>query len=306
MKRITLLLLFLAISIAYAGNIELVEKQKLTDNKNGQFFFPKFSPDGKSVFFTSSDFRGLWRLNLSDLKIDKITDSDGAGYKFGFSRNGQKLFYRTTRFKNKRKYHSLYEYDLQNNTEKIIESDERNLSSPLGISTGNYFYLKNGTPEKFETALEKTEPGSFPLVYIENRNLILIRNGKKKVVNPLGDGIYLWPSVSPDGEKLLFTLGGKGTYVSDLDGNILLEIGYANYPKWSPDGKWILFMRDKDNGYTYTESDLFVISSDGKDEVQLTDTPAEIEMYGEWSPGGKEIIYHNEKGEIYILKLKIN
>ncbi len=304
MKKL-LVILFFAVTVLQAGNIKVVQTRKLTDESQGGFFHPKFSPDGKAVFFTSDNYRGLWKLNLQNGSIEQINNYYGAGYKFQISAGGEKLYFRTTIIKNRRRYHSLIEYNLKQRNEKIIENEVRNLSVPRITKESVVFYRKNDELKFLKNRLAKSEDLKKPLVYIENRNLILVHNGIKKKLNPLGNGIYLWPSLSPDGQKVLFTLGGKGTFISDLNGNILVELGYANYPKWSPDGKWILFMRDKDNGYDYTESDLYVSDKDGRETFKLTDTKNEIEMFGEWSPDGTEIVFHNNRGEIYLLKLKI-
>ncbi len=305
MKKV-ILFLFLALTVNFAGNIKVIEKQKLTDLTEGEFFFPKFSPDGKSVFFTSANYSGIWQLDYTSKILRRIVEHNGAGYKFSFSEDGKKLFFRTTELKNRKRFHKLVEYNLTDNTEALLEDDARNLTPPLFVNGSEVIYAKDKNVKILRRNLSKSNALKTPVAYIENRDLVLILNGTKKVLNPLGKGIYLWPSVSPDGEKILFTLGGKGTFISDLEGNILAKFGYANYPKWSPDGNWILYMRDKDNGYNYTESDLYVSDKDGRETFKLTDTKNEIEMYGEWSPDGKEIVYHTVKGEIYLLKLEIN
>ncbi len=304
MKRI-FLLWFLTAAVLTAGNIRVLQDRKLTDLSQGKFFFPKFSPAGEAVFFTSENYNGLWKLSLESGSLEQISSKPGIGYKFQFTADGNKLIYRTTNFKNKRKFHSLFEYDLINKKENVLEESVRNLSPPQINMDGNVFYIAQGMMKTASAKLLKTNNQSVS-VFIEDRNLFLSINGERKKLNPLGKGIYLWPSLSPAGDKILFTAGGKGTFICDLNGNILVELGYANYPKWSPDGKWILFMKDKDDGYNYTASDLYVKSEDGKTEVQLTDTANEIEMYGEWSPDGTEIVYHTNNGEIRLIKLQYN
>lgn len=297
--------MFSIATFVFAGNIKVAEDIQLTGKSQGEFYFPKFSPDGKSVFFTSGNFRGLWQLNLESGVLKQITALPGAGYKFVLTPDGKIIYFRTTEYKNKRRFHRLIEYNISTGTEKILEENERNLSPPTMAWKSGLFYLKNEKLTKINAQLSKTDENTAGLVYIENRNLILVRNGKKTILNPLGEGIYLWPSISPDGKKILFTLGGKGSYICDFNGKILTELGYANYPKWSPDGNWVLFMKDEDNGYNFTESDLYVKSSDGTEEFKLTSTDDIIELYGEWSPAGDAVVYHTDKGEIRLIKLKI-
>lgn len=57
------------------------------------------------------------------------------------------------------------------------------------------------------------------------------------------------PAISPDGSRIAFTRlgGGNGVYVIDRDGSnerqIFGERELLRSPKWSPDGKWIVFSR---------------------------------------------------------------
>ena len=96
-------------------------------------------------------------------------------------------------------------------------------------------------------------------------------------------------------------MSGGGTYICDLSGKILVDLGNIHAPKWSPDGKWIVYMDDKDDGYNFTSSEIHVISSDGKWDIPLTSTENEIELYPAWGPQN-EIVYSTESGRIYLLK----
>ncbi len=76
------------------------------------------------------------------------------------------------------------------------------------------------------------------------------------------------PALSPDGTQVVFTRGGgeNGIYLINTDGSnehkIFGERELLRSPKWSPDGKWILFVRGdefepcfvyEDNGRCYRE-----------------------------------------------------
>ncbi|MCK4295874.1 MAG: PD40 domain-containing protein, partial [Candidatus Marinimicrobia bacterium] len=121
----------------------------------------------------------------------------------------------------------------------------------------------------------------------------------------LGEGQYIWLSISPDKSKLLFTLAGRGTFITDLNGNALIELGYANAPMWSPDGNWVVYMVDEDDGYRITASDIYAVSSDGKEKVQLTNTQNTIEMHPNWSPSMDKIVFDTIEGNIMLIEVKI-
>jgi Tol biopolymer transport system component len=141
---------------------------------------------------------------------------------------------------------------------------------------------------------------------IENSDLVIYKNGNRTVLNPLGDGNYLWASVSPNNNKLLFTLAGKGTYVTDVNGNVLHHIESAHYPKWSPNGDWLVYMKDYDDGYTIIESDLFVYSLKSETEFKISDTKEIHEMYPVWSKSNDAIYCNTTDGIIYKIELKFN
>ena len=63
-------------------------------------------------------------------------------------------------------------------------------------------------------------------------------------------------------------------------------------------------MVDRDDGYTFTASNLFISSIDGKNRFQLTSADR-IDLYPEWSPDGNEIVFATNEGQIYLLNLQI-
>ncbi|MBI5323931.1 MAG: S9 family peptidase [Ignavibacteriae bacterium] len=72
---------------------------------------------------------------------------------------------------------------------------------------------------------------------------------------------------------------------------ILLSLERISDPQISPDGKWVLYTKTIPK-YLENKSykDLYVVSIDGKWNIQITSDPA-ADYNGRWSPNGKKIYY---------------
>jgi dipeptidyl aminopeptidase/acylaminoacyl peptidase len=99
---------------------------------------------------------------------------------------------------------------------------------------------------------------------------------------------------SPDGSQILFDAGTEGGYdlfLMDADGSKLRRLtstGTDYNPSWSPDGAQIVFTRQE----AASESDIFVMASDGTHVHRLTDGPADVtNLDAEYSPDGAFITY---------------
>ncbi|MDE0298133.1 MAG: hypothetical protein OXN17_05840 [Candidatus Poribacteria bacterium] len=114
--------------------------------------------------------------------------------------------------------------------------------------------------------------------------------------NPINVTRHKWhdvrPSWSPDGSKMAFVSfrdGGFNTphhiFVMNADGterrNLTADtnLRFNSDPTWSPDGHRIAFNSLRHLVPAHSRNDIFVITADGKEMVQLTDGPST-----NWSP----------------------
>ena len=123
---------------------------------------------------------------------------------------------------------------------------------------------------------------------------------------------------SPDGTKIVYySLGRPDTTIppglvvrslvsepSDVKGEpivLLYEYGAACYqPKWSPDGKWIAFLRNEyamGDGAPGNNMDVYVIPASGGEKRFLATTGSEEQDILSWSPDSKELAFVKRKGK---------
>ncbi len=299
MKNLLFIFLFLS-QIVYSQDFKAVKSQKINIKNNEQIFFPKLSPDGKKILFTKQNFNGLYLYDLKNKKIVQISDKQGAGYCPVFSENGKELFFRENEYEGMRKISAIYSYNIEKKTKTIIEAKNRNVSVPK-VSGDKLFYTLDG--EAKNSTLKNSSKSNNIWTFIERQKIVLYNKDVKKILTPNGEGNYIWVSLSPDKKRILYTFAGHGTYISDLNGKIISDLGYLNAPVWY-NNDWVVGMKDYDNNYKFTSSDIFAVSSDGKKQINLTDTKDIIELYPQCSAQNKKIVFHTAKGEIYCLKIK--
>ena len=98
------------------------------------------------------------------------------------------------------------------------------------------------------------------------------------------------PAWSPDGRQVVFTTnltGRANLWKVPAAGGFPIQLQQSDDRQsgavWSPDGKWIVFEQDFGGGELY---DLFAVSSDGAELINLTNTPDISERGAHWSPDG--------------------
>lgn len=270
---------------------------------NIEAYYPIFGNNDDEIYFTTSQCIGIYKFNLSNNKFETITEDSGAGYEFRIS--GDKIVYRKDNYSEGKKYSSIIFIDLTTREQKILLENKRNISTPEIINK-DYVIFNEGSNNKIMKVSQNRNLKSIASTYVLNEDLkiALYMNGKKRILKPVGDDNYIWISLSPDKTKILFTASSKGTFICDLSGNILYELGKAQSPKWSPDGKKILYMIQQDDGHQYTASELYYYDLKEKKHYQLTKTDNVIELYPSWSKNGDKIVCNTADGKIILYELQ--
>lgn len=110
----------------------------------------------------------------------------------------------------------------------------------------------------------------------------------KEVSFTVNEGTWMNLDLSPDGKEIVFDLLGDIYSMPASGGNaIVLRSGHAFevQPRFSPDGKKILFTSDAGGG-----DNIWVMNRDGSNAVQVTKENFRLLNNGTWSPDGEYII----------------
>ncbi len=282
-----------------AQTITVNKTYKLTDE---HAYHPTFNEDGSQLVFSSSSYDGLSLYNFLDASITKITEDEGAGFDPVFSKDGKRVFYKNTVYVNRLRQEGVKSYSIATgNTVEMLKPERRSVSHIQSYHNGVVLLAEN---KIFKTTFGETNQVINNYVWSDGVDLNIIKNNKRIVLNPIEDANgYIWASMSPNGKMILFTAPASGTFVCDLNGKILYDLGYLNAPIWYDD-KYVVGMIDRDDGHIVTESKIIMKSINGKTE-QVISSPEHMAMFPTASAKAGKIAYNTDPGVIYIVELTI-
>jgi Tol biopolymer transport system component len=123
----------------------------------------------------------------------------------------------------------------------------------------------------------------------------------RKLEYTASHGTWMSVDVSPDGQTIVFDLLGD-LYTLPIGGGTATRLtsgmAYDAQPRFSPDGKRVAFLSDRSGG-----DNIWIISIDGKDTVQVTKGNDSEYMSPEWTPDGKYLVVSKSNGLFTPLKL---
>ena len=264
--------------VANAQIFQIKSTQKLPTPAGTEWKVAGFSPVGDYILLTDDGNGGLLRYDLATQVTTTISEAAGAGYNVKISADGQNIVYReVTIGEDKLVRSNIYKHNFAANQRSVQALAQRDMLN-LVDKAANHSVAIN-----------------------EDLHIVLNRNGKSIVLTPNGtDRTYNWPSISPDGNKILYYVGGVGCFVCDLNGNNLQKIAsHCRAPKWY-DNNTIIGMADEDDGKYMLASAIVAYTLDGKSQIIVNKEQMAIYPY---AVEGK-IAFSNAAGEVFLMQVK--
>ena len=230
MKTPFLLLLVLTSQLAFSQGIKMVSNEQIPIMESEDGCLPIMSPTGDYLILAGNDTQGLKKYDLATKKLTTLTTEKAVGVQI--SSDGSTVVYRSKNYEGKLRYTSLKSIQLETGEKEELIKNTRDLEG-VNVKQGTVLAVNKGKMVSKRVSGEKLE--SIPVVpSIKDGQLYITEKGKTRLLSPAGTNVnYLWPSVSPDGKKLLYYVMDQGqAYVSNSDGTNPVSLGILRAPKW--------------------------------------------------------------------------
>jgi hypothetical protein len=258
----------------------------------------RFSPDGARLYLSPADFRGIWEHTLATGTLRPITTDQGSGYGFAVAPDGQSIAYRRTIYddRTRSRRQEIVQVNLSTGTAATLGSG-RSLATPV-FADGEVLVRIDGR----DLATPAAGASVTAVLGIEEMKIVVLVDGARRLLEPLGEGRYVWPALSPDASRIAGYELVQGAFVCLLDGSGAVLLGPYRAPAWTRDGRWVVCMDDRDDGRQYIGSRLVAVPRDGGPAQELSGTEAIAAMYPACSPVEDLIACVSMAGELYVVR----
>ena len=295
MKKVLIMALAAMSLTAQAQIVDVTSTQQLLKGVDSNMYYPVLSTDGSKMLYTSENFQGLKLYDFKDNVTQKVSDESRAGLDATFSCDGQTVYFVTQTWQDNRNMRQAKSYDIATRKLNEISAKGRVVARPMA--------LKNGVMTTIDGVVSITDNKS-TTVRTKGSVLYIGRNGVEKAYTPVESHAgYLWESLSPDGTKVMFFAAGKGIVITDLNGNVLKQLGNYESPVWFGND-CVVAMNAKHNGYQHTASQIVLMRADGSELQELT-RPESMTMNPTASFEAGKIVYNTIDGRLYQMNISL-
>jgi len=242
------------LAIACTARAEVKSVKVLADSNA---YFPQLSDDGNWLLFSSWSGRQLYVRNLLTGVERQVSGEGYPGYDAIWGADG-KVYYVTQERKSRTMllHRSVHCYDpVTGKSRRVLKGQHGRVqvvrSAGAIVACGER-----------RTYRSHDHVGTY--VYTRDTTLCLVdAQGSERHLHPVsGSNGYLWASLSPDSNRVLFEAASRGLFICDLQGNVLQRFGTFSMPCWYND-QYIVAMSNDGNRETASDR-IWLLSTDGR------------------------------------------
>ncbi len=293
MKKSILLLFILLAATASAQVLKVQSIEKIaTPSSEMAKQVASISPGGDYLLLCSQSQEGLIKLDLVTGESKTLTTARGAGFGTKISDDGNTVAFQEVTFNQDRLLmRGVKTIDMKSGSTQTLLQPTRDFQG---------FDLQHNAMATVSNHQVNIK-GAFtrPIVSNNNLKLMLTVDGTTRQFTPNGDQFnYIWASISPNGNRVLYYVSELGCFSCKLDGSDMVKLGELSAPQWLDDNT-VVGMCDYDNGITITASTIVAKSLDGTEQTLTGDDM--IALFPQVSNKAGKIAFSTINGEIYII-----
>lgn len=259
---------------------------------------PVISADGSFVV-AQAGAKGIVKITADGTCSTIATVKDA--YNLRLTADGQNVVFAAPEYRsNHLRYVSLQSANLATKSVRTLVKASRRLNSGVGIDGNSVTSVENGKARV--QSLDGTKAVRSAVASINYGHLDITVNGKTRSIDPQGRGSYIWPSISPDGQKVVYWLVGRGCFVCNLDGSDVQRVGALRAAVWAGNDRLVGMDEVEGSAQQVTASSLRLYDLASGVSQTITDDTVKAQ-FPSASADGSRIAFTTPEGELYIVTL---
>ena len=304
MKRLLLILSLASAAYSLQGQIMKVtsiEDLNLTSSNDMVTQAVALSPQGDYILLSSDTKKGLIKWDLATGHSQVLTNEEGTGGDVRISDDGKQIVYGQVTYAKKRRHEAVKTIDLATGKSRTLVKPTRDLQG-IALDKMTVTTVTDGRIKRHHLKDDDRATASVrPILTKHHLKMYITRDGATTQLAPNGtDERYIWASLSPDGNKVLYYVSGHGTFVCDVDGSNVIGMGNLTAPKWWDDNT-IVGMNEVDDEYRIIASSIVARTLDGREQVLTGDDV--IATYPLPSSQSGKLVFSTPDGKVYLIQV---